>query len=356
MGRCSCGLPVRAPLQIFVPMCLVSSACAEAPASTYHALPALREALAPLGLEVEPVSDAAANLAWQAPARDCPQVLRLSASYTPAQMHEQDSVSWLALGRDPDHDDHVADGVAIPAGETAALELYYRGLRAERRGQVRDASASAAFYGPAAPTAACMPRTWDPMEDAFALGWPLLPARTVAVDEHWNGLRVEGKCNRSPCVDPQTGGGGPDNHHRACISMPWRERLAGVYEIAGQRVALVESHWDDGHEGQGIETDRMTLVSLDHGRPLWSRTRVNHRFPQPTADRSFAPVVRTWELQAQDGCAGALPQLGVAIDADARAAIDDALAQLADAENLRRADARARRENPDDGTVRLPSP
>ena len=111
-----------------------------------------------------------------------------------------------------------------------------------------------------------------------------------------------------------------------------RERLAGVYEIAGQRVALVESHWDDGHEGQGIETDRMTLVSLDHGRPLWSRTRVNHRFPQPTADRSFAPVVRTWELQAQDGCAGALPQLGVAIDADARAAIDDALAQLADAE------------------------
>ncbi|MFO0635726.1 MAG: hypothetical protein U0168_23035 [Nannocystaceae bacterium] len=307
---------------------VAASACSETPMSTFRALPQLREAFAPLGLEVEAMPDGVAALQWQAPSATCPWVMQLDVAYTPAQAYEQDSRSMLAIARD---DDRLAlvDGAPIPAGVAAKLSLFYQGLRAEKRGQLREAWASGEFFGPAAPTAGCMPRTWDPMEDALALAWPRLPGRVVAVDESWEGLRVDGKCNRSPCVDPTTGGGGPDNHHRACVGMAWRERLAGVFEIADGRFALVESHWDDGHAGQGIQTERQTLISLEHGRPVWSRTVVDHRFPQPAADHSFAPVVRTWTMHTLDGCGGSLTTLGLTLDAsqtEQRAQVLDRLA------------------------------
>jgi hypothetical protein len=148
------------------------------------------------------------------------------------------------------------------------------------------------------------------MEDALALGWPRLTGRLTAIGERWSGLPVEGKCARSTCVDPQTGGGGAEQHERTCVSPPWREELAGIYELHGELHAWIVSRWSDGHgAGQGISTTRHTLISVEHGRPVWSQTVVDHRFSQPVAG-GFAPVVRTWTLEAIDACPGSLHGLG----------------------------------------------
>jgi len=156
-----------------------------------------------------------------------------------------------------------------------------------------------------------MPKTWDPMEDAFTLGWPKLTGRLTAVGERWSGLPVEGKCNRSACVDPASGGGGADTHERTCVTPPWREQLVGLFVHEGELYAWLESRWDDGHElGQGIATERHTLVSVEHGRPLWSQTRIDHHFGQPAASGGFTPLVRTWTLESTDACPGSLAAAG----------------------------------------------
>jgi hypothetical protein len=327
-----------------------AAGCGSVPDETVRAAEQIAAPLQVHGLHAEPSTDVVAPLGWQVPSEACPHAYRIHTSYTPAQMHEEDSVSWLALGRAPDVDRPgrvvaaVPEGVPVPLGVVAPLQLYYRGLRAERRGSSRDVFASAQQYGPSAPTAACFPRTWDPMEDALALGWPQLADHPVLVGERWTGGRVEGKCNRSPCVDPHTGGGGEEQHHRACVSMSWSERLAGIYEIADERLALVESHWDDGHEGLGISTDRITLVSVDHGRPVWSRTVVDHRFPQPAADRTFAPVVRTWVMESVDACPGSLTALGWQPDADVQTELAGLIEQLGNSDELRKRDSKSKRE------------
>lgn len=313
------------------------AACADAPPTAIAAHDELRTILAPYALEPEVATDGVALLAWQVPTPACPHAYRLSAVVEPPLLHEGPSISTLALAVS---DDAVESGSGLPdgpprAGVVVPLDVYYRGLRAEKRGLDREAYASAEFLGPAAPTAACMPRTWDPVEDAFALGWPRVPARLTAVGESWTGLRVEGKCNRSACVDPKTGGGGPENHHRACVTMSWQESLVGVYRIGEERVALVRSHWDDGHPGLGISTDRHTLVSLDHGRPIWSSTSVNHRFPELVVGNEFQPVVRTWTLESADACPGSLAALGFTRRPDDLADVEQALEQLADIEGLR---------------------
>lgn len=330
-----------------------AAACSDPPEETYAGLKQILGPLERYGVHASASDDVLAELAWQVPSEACPHVYRLHASYEPAQLHEENTSSTLALGRLPpgarkDEID-VPEGVPVPIGVVAPLRLYYHGLRAEKRGTTRDVFASAQLYGPSAPTAACFPRTWDPMEDALALGWPELPDHAVTVGEQWIGGRVQGKCARSPCVDPQTGGGGEDQHDRACVSMSWQERLAGVYEIAGERFALIESHWDDGHrdaEGEyiGISTDRLALISIEHGRPTWARTVVNHRFPQPAADRSFQPVVRTWVLEAADECPGSLAAIGwQRSEADA-SAVADAIEQLRNSDELRKRESKSKRE------------
>lgn len=325
----------------------LAGGCGESPLAATAALDRLRADLMPYDLAIEPRDDdEVALLAWRVPPRSCPHAYRLQSSVDPPLLHEAASISTLTLALAAT----AVDEPRPPApGQTVATDVYYRGLRAEKRGLIREAHASAEFLGPAAPTAACMARTWDPVEDAFALGWPRLPGRLTAVGERWTGLRVEGKCNRSACVDPETGAGGPDNHHRACVTMSWQETLVGVYQIAGERLAMIDSHWDDGHGDRGLSTDRTTLVSLDHGRPVWSRTTVHHRFPELTIDNRFNPVERTWVLESADTCPGSLAALGFERRPDDVAEVTSTLEQLADIEALRERERRTTRmRDPDD--------
>ncbi len=180
----------------------------------------------------------------------------------------------------------------------------------------RDVFLSREHAGPASPLVGCMPQTWDPIEDALALGWPKLPARTTAVGERWTGLRVAAKCNRSACVDPTNGRGGPENHHRSCATQDWQNTLAGVYEHQGQRLALIQSTWTDGHgEAEpsntlGLWSERTTLVSIDEGRPLWSTFILHHNFATPTVEQPWQGVERRWTMTAIDACDGGLADLG----------------------------------------------
>lgn len=269
-------------------------------------------ALEPYGIELTPAAMLSVELGWQAPPEDCPHAYRLSIGYEPAQQFEQDTQSDLIIGRHQrQKPDHPPQPGPIPAGGMVPAQMYYQGIRAERVGATRDLQFTRELVGPASPMAACWPRTWDPMDDAMTLGWPGLTGRLTAVGERWNGLPVGGKCSRSACVDPQTGGGGAGNHHRTCVVPPWRETLAGLYTHDGALYAWLHSEWSDGHEpGRGIRTERHTLYSIEHGRPVWSQTRVDHRFGQPKAEGGMAPVVRTWTLEAADACPGSLAAAG----------------------------------------------
>jgi hypothetical protein len=158
--------------------------------------------------------------------------------------------------------------------------------------------------GPAAPTAACTPRTWDPVEDALTLAWPWLPGRVVGIGETWDGARVGGRCNKTACIDPETYAGGAANHHRPCVTERWQETLVGLYDTEAGLVAAIESSWSDGHGAAGIHAERRALVAVDHGRPLYSRTTIYHPFPYMTQNKEFSPITRTWTAVALDDCAG----------------------------------------------------
>ncbi len=313
-------LPRRlAPLALV----LALTACAEGhPGSHFEKLHADR-ILEPFGLSSTVAQTGVAELSWQAPPTDCPQAYELSASYEPGLKFEDANKGGLIVARHRRRKPYrkrrgdgskgtktelppgpVPDDVIVPG------ELFYKGFRADRVGATRDFQLSAQFLGPASPMAGCFWRTWDPMEDAFALGWPKLPGRLTAVGEQWNGLRVEAQCSRAACVDPATGGGGPDNHFRPCVTRPFRETLAGLFDIGGERFALIRSDWDDGHDGKGISSKRTALISVDHGRPVWAETVVDHRFAQPTVNERMEPIVRTWTITAVDECPGSLATVG----------------------------------------------
>lgn len=354
-------------------LCVPAAACGGAAAGSQMAAHEVDAAMQPYGLELAPAKSSVVELGWQAPPEECPHAYRLTVDYEPTLRFEDDGTSSLILGRHPRQQPEPVEGPRtpdrasaleraarsgagpIPPGVMVPAHLFYRGVRAERVGATRDVYLTAEFAGPAAPTAACMPRTWDPMEDALALGWPELTGRLTAVGESWNGLPVEGKCARSACVDPQTGGGGADQHDRTCVTAPWHEHLAGLFEVQGELYAWIVSRWSDGHgAGLGISTVRQTLVSVEHGRPVWSRTKIDHRFPQPVATGGFAPVVRTWTLEAIDACPGSLfaagwerpPEL-----ADEEAELRE---RLANADELRKSTATTRWDP--DGEGRGPSP
>jgi hypothetical protein len=327
---------------------LAIAACGDA-SSTYKALPQLRASLEEYGVTPEPLEVGVAALAWQAPPSTCSHVYRVRAQHDPELMHEGNHEDVLAIGLPPDAaraDGAKAwklDGVPPPPGETVALRLYYRGFRAEKRGTAREVHVSAQEIGPTAPTAACTPRTWDPMDDALALAWPKLPARLVAVDEHWIGQRVEGRCNTYACRDPETGAAGRDYHHLTCVTPDWDERLAGVYEIGGERFALVERRWTDGHEQPIAQAHGLSLVSIDHGRPAWALVVIDQKEPQMTAAKRMSPIVRTWSLVAIDACPGSLASVGWARPEDVVFAHDLALDELASSDELKRRDEESQR-------------
>jgi len=313
-------LPVCAVLGVLL------AACGGAVAGNQFEEHAVDRAMQAYGLDLAPAALLSVELGWQAPPEDCPHAYRLLVDYEPTLRFEEDGASSMVLGRHPRQPPKRSPATGsqaieleragmtvppgpIPPGLMVPAVLFYQGVRAERVGATRDVYLTNEFAGPAAPTAACMPRTWDPMEDALALGWPRLTGRLTAVGERWHGLPVEGKCARSACVDPQTGGGG--QHDRTCVTAPWHEQLAGLYELRGELYAWIVSSWSDGHgPGMGISTKRRTLISVEHGRPVWSQTVVDHRFPQPVATGGFAPVTRTWTLEAIDACPGSLHAAG----------------------------------------------
>jgi hypothetical protein len=323
------GVPLRCGAALAVVGVLLA-ACGGAAAGSRLEEHEVDRAMQAYGLDLAPAELPSVELGWQAPPEDCPHAYRLSVDYEPALRFEEDGASSLVIGRHPRQQPErlhgprtpngapVGDRAAmtiptgpIPPGVMVPAHLFYQGVRAERVGATRDVYLTGEFAGPAAPTAACMPRTWDPMEDALALGWPRLTGRLTAVGERWNGLPVEGKCARSACVDPQGGGGGPEQHDRTCVTAPWHEALAGLYELRGELYAWIVSRWSDGHgPGLGISTERHTLISVEHGRPVWSRTVLDHRFSQPVSNGGFAPVTRTWTLEAIDACPGSLHAAG----------------------------------------------
>jgi hypothetical protein len=309
------------------------ASCSDATLESHGQLPRLAEALEPFGITPTVADTAVATLAYQAPTPECPHVLRIEVQNEPDLMHEADTISYLSVG--------------IPAkphsdGPYVDVQTLYRGFRAERGAQ-HMGSMSATEIGPTSPTAGCLPQTWDPIDDAMTLGWPELTGRLTGLGEHWTGHRVAGKCNRAACVDPKTGGGGPENHSRTCVTQDWQNSLVGIFEHQEERMALVRGTWTDGHgpadpsNTTGIWSERWTLINLDHGRPMWSRHRLHHSFPQPTADKSWSPVDRTWEMQAADACPGSLASHGWDRSDDVLAGVEEQLAMQADPDSLLRA-------------------
>ena len=114
--------------------------------------------------------------------------------------------------------------------------------------------------------------------------------------------------------------------------------------IEGERFALVEGKWSDGHGELGISARRLALVSIDHGRPVWARAVIDHPFPQMTAEKRMAPVQRTWTLEAIDACPGSLATVGWQRPDDVVAEHERALQALGESEPLRKREEDRRRK------------
>lgn len=277
-------------------------ACTPAPA------PNLGSPLADFDLPLADSDARAAHLAWQPPT--CPHVLRVRVdeSYPPGlerllNTKPEHSESFFAV--DPAPPGTWPRG-PVPKDRVFVGSLVFVGPRTQQRPLRRDFALSAALAGPASPDAACFERTWDPVEDALALGWPQLPARLTAIGESWPGARVESRCNRSACVDPETRGGGPSAHHLPCVTPSWREQLDGVAELPTPngplRVAVISSVWTDGNPvGDGLSSERTAVVALADGRLLHSHAKIHH---------GYSGIEREVRVDAVDTCPGSLVAAG----------------------------------------------
>lgn len=269
--------------------------------------PALGEPLADFDLPLAVAATRVAHLAWQPPACAPVYRVRVDETYPPGlekflNTQAEHSESFLAI--DP------ASGTwppgPVPADRVLAGSLVFVGPKTQQRPLRRDFALSAALAGPASPDAACHERTWDPVEDALALGWPQLPARLTAVGETWPGARVESRCNRSACVDPETHGGGKTAHHLPCVTPSWQERLDGVGELttaAGPlRVAVISSAWTDGNPvGEGLSSERTAVVALATGRLLHAAAKIHH---------GYSGIEREVRVDAVDTCPDSLVAAG----------------------------------------------
>ncbi len=277
------------------------------------------------GLDPVGAPDRVVNLAWQAPIA-CPQLfrVRIDERYPDGleamlRTQAEHSESWLAVAG-PEQGVEGWPAGPVPGDRVFVGRAMFRGPKTQGRPLQREFALSATLAGPASPDAPCFERTWDPVEDALALGWPALPGRMVALGETWRGARVEARCNRSACIDPQTRAGGPENHQRPCTTMSWRERLDGVFHLGGERVAEISSFWSDGQPlDAGIWSERKAVVSLEHGRLIHSETLIHH---------GYSGIEREVRVDAVDECAGGLVAAGWSADAAAsgRAALLTALA------------------------------
>jgi hypothetical protein len=282
----------------------LAPACAEPDPNESAALVELAE----FDLAARPDPARAAPLAWQAPAA-CPQVyrVRIDETYPPGleeRLHSkaEHSESFLVITGPREAERVSWPSGPVPKDRVFSGRLTFKGPKTQDRPVLRDFALSAELAGPASPDAACMERTWDPVEDALALGWPQLPARLVARGEIWRGARVEARCNRSACVDPKTGGGGKENHERPCATMSWRERLDGLFMLGDQQVAQISSFWSDGHPlGEALSSERNAVISVEHGRLLHSQTIIHH---------DYTGIERDVRVDAVDACPGGLVAAG----------------------------------------------
>jgi len=317
---------VLGPLAITI---TVMTACG---ASEPNAVAATPDALeTDFDLSPQPASTRVAALAWQPPT--CPQVYRVRISETypdglekMLRTQAEHSESFLAVGDDPTSSSSSTSSTwppgPIPGDRVFLGRAAFRGPKTQERPLHREFALSAALAGPGSPDAGCYERTWDPVEDAVALGWPQLPARLAAIGETWSGARVEARCNRSACVDTVTRGGGPNNHLLPCTTMSWRERLDGIFTLGDSQVAVISSFWSDGHPlDEGLWSERTAVISVDHGRLLHSHTFIHH---------TYTGIERELRMDAVDACPGSLVAAGWSPDAAVLDARETLLAALAE--------------------------
>lgn len=285
-------------------------------------VPELADLAGEYNLDVAPADTRVAHLAWHPPA--CAPVYRVRVDEVYPEGLErllntraEHSTSYFTVAPAPPA---TWPPGPVPPDRVFVGRLTFQGPRTANRPLLREFALSAALAGPASPDAACFERTWDAVEDALALGWPQLTGRLTAVGETWTGARVESRCNRSACVDPETRGGGPTAHHLACVTPWWRETLIGVGELttpAGPlRVAVITSEWSDGLPiGEGLSSERTAVIAVDHGRLLSAHAKVHH---------GYSGIERELRVDAVDTCPGGLVTAGWAAP-EAVASARDAL-------------------------------
>lgn len=280
-------------------------------------------------LDLAPADTRVAHLAWHPPMCPLAYRVRVDEDYPEGlerflNTHAEHSTSYFTVSAAPPS---TWPPGPVPQNSFFLGRLLFQGPRTANRPLRRDFALSATLAGPASPDAACFERTWDAVEDALALGWPQLTGRLTALGEGWTGARVESRCNRAACVDPETRGGGPLAHQLACVTPWWRETLTGLGELATPagplRVAVITSEWSDGSpSGEGLSSERTAVIAVDHGRLLHAHAKIHH---------GFSGVEREVRIDAVDACPGGLAAAGWDLP-EAVAAARDAL--LADHDKL----------------------
>lgn len=298
-------------VRVFCATAAAALACA-APDEPHHPLDLEPE----YGLSLSDAPNSVARLAWHSASDDCTPTYRVRVDETYPDglaefMHTQPehSESLVAFGRGVMSKRTWPAGPVpqpvpqpVPKGEVEAGQLLFRGPKTAGRDLLREWALSSTTLGPGSPDAACYERTWDPVEDALALGWPALPDRATRVGEAWRGAKVEARCNRAACVDPETRGGGPDAHMRPCTTMSWRERLVGLYVLGDRTVAQIAGFWSDGHAlDTGLWSERTALVDVEAGRLLRAEVFIHH---------NFSGIERRVVVDAVDACPGGLVAAG----------------------------------------------
>jgi hypothetical protein len=234
-----------------------------------------------VGLDDQQAS--AEALSWRPPG-ECVEVYRLRID----EHHRDQSVAVFS-GRNEEHATYhlalAADRARSSGSGLAAVVGLL--ISNDEEPWVRELWWSPTAVGPNAPDFACRRRSWDPLEDALALGWPRLPGARARVGERWQGAAVEGRCHETVCLDPD----GSFGHTVPCRAPAWTERLAG----AEADLALILGEWSDGHDPARPEIGILTSreVVIDEGRPLYVRAVIEQR---------WAGVRRELSLVRLDDC------------------------------------------------------
>ncbi|MCA9695733.1 MAG: hypothetical protein KC636_39515 [Myxococcales bacterium] len=280
---------------------LLAPACADPPST--EVTPTLASLAEARGISVAPATTQVAELRLAGPGA-CPWVYRIRVDEdVPQRIVEiahreaERSIAALAMVGEDEQSRPLADGT-VHVGAFA-----YRGPRTGRVTRTGEIYTSAATIGPASPNAACFDRSWDPVEDALALGWPRLPSRLTAVGESFVGAPVEGRCGRLACLDPTDEQSGVA-YERPCVVPSWQERLVGIAELgpSRERVAELNGTWSDGHPPErGVWSERAAVISVDRGRLLHAEVTIHH---------NALGITRTIEIDAVDDCPGGLVALG----------------------------------------------